>query len=199
MFHAFLEHVSGSPFTYPFLFLAAALDAVVPLVPSETMVITGGVVAADGGLILPVVILAAALGAFVGDNVSYWIGRKAGDWLQRRLLHGRRKRTVDRAERMLSERGGYLIVVARFIPGGRTAITLAAGLLAFPWRRFVAFDAVAGLIWATYAALLGYFGGKAFEERPLVGLVVALAVAFGVTALVETARWARNRRRAARA
>jgi membrane protein DedA with SNARE-associated domain len=105
---------------------------------------------------------------------------------------------MEWAERQLEERGGELIVVARFIPGGRTAVTLSAGGLAYPWRRFVVFDACASLIWALYAALLGYFGGRAFEDAPWKGLVIALALAFSVAGAVELTRWALKRRRAAK-
>ena len=90
-----------------------------------------------------------------------------------------------------------MIVVGRFIPGGRTAITLSAGTLGFPWRRFALFDAVASIIWATYAALLGYVGGRAFEHAPWKGLALALAVAFAVTGGIELVRWALRRRRPA--
>jgi len=198
VFQSLVDLVSGSPFTYGFLFLIAALDAVLPLVPSETAVITAGVVAAQGHLIVPVVILAAGLGAVAGDNVSYWIGRLAGDWLQRRFLTGERRKRIEWAERTLEKRGGYLIVIARFIPGGRTAVTLSAGLLEMPWRRFVAFDLLAGMLWACYATLIGYFGGKAFEDEPLRGLVLALVVAFAIAGGVELFRWLRRRRKVVR-
>ena len=71
-------------------------------------------------------------------------------------------------------------------------------MLEMPWRKFIPFDLAAGLIWASYAALVGYFGGKAFEEEPWKGLVLALAVAFGIAAAVEGARWYRRRRQLAR-
>ena len=193
MFQSLVDLVSGSPFTYGFLFLIALLDAVFPLVPSETAVITAGVIAAHGDLIVPVVIVAAALGAIVGDNASYWVGRLASRWVERRLFAGERRKRLEWAERTLNERGGYLIVIARFIPGGRTVVTLAAGILDMPWRRFIAFDVTAGVLWASYATLVGYFGGKAFEEQPLKGLLIALAVAFAIAAAVETARWLRKR------
>jgi membrane-associated protein len=185
--------VSGSPWTYAFLFAVSALDAVLPIVPSETSVIAAGVLASSGDLILVFVILLAALGAMVGDNTSYWIGRKAGRRLLRRFGEKHEERLAW-AEKNLAERGGYLIVVGRFIPGGRTAVTLGAGTLEFPWRRFVFLDAVAAAIWASYAALLGYFGGKTFEENPLKGFVLAFAVALAITAAVETVRWLRKRR-----
>ena len=76
---------------------------------------------------------------------------------------------MDWAHRQVEERGGYLIIIGRFIPGGRIVVTLSCGMLEMPWRRFIAFDVVAGLVWATYAAMLGYVGGRTFEESPLKG------------------------------
>ena len=110
---------------------------------------------------------------------------------------GKAQKTLDWAERQLTQRGGELILVARFVPGGRTAVTLAAGTLAFPWRRFAVFDAIAALIWALYASLLGYFGGRAFENEAWKGLVLAFGLAFAVTGGVEVVRWYLRRRRTA--
>jgi membrane protein DedA with SNARE-associated domain len=197
VFQSLVNHVSGSDWTYVFIFGIAALDAVFPLVPSETSVITAGVLAASGDLVLPLIILAAALGAFLGDMTSFTVGRFGGHWVQRKLFAGERRKRLDWAERMLQQRGGYLIVIARFIPGGRTAVTLTAGMLEMPWRKFIPFDLAAGFIWGIYAALVGYFGGKAFEQQPWKGLVLALAVAFGIAGAVEAARWYRRRQQPA--
>jgi membrane protein DedA with SNARE-associated domain len=62
-----------------------------------------------------------------------------------------------------------------------------------PWRRFIVFDVIAGVVWASYAALLGYFGGKAFEHQPWKGLLLAFGIALAVTAVVEGVRWLRRR------
>ncbi len=194
MFEELTDWVSGSPWTYGALFLLAALDVLIPVLPSEASVITAGVLAAGGDLILPLVIVVSALGAITGDNASYWIGRTAGHRLIQRFFRGEGHKRLAWAERTLRERGGYLIVIGRFIPGGRTAVTLAAGTLEMPWRRFLAFDVAAGIVWASYAALLGYFGGRTFKEEPWKGLLLAFAIAFGVAAAVETVRWARKRR-----
>ena len=194
MLETFTDFVSGSPWTYAFLFAVAAVDAFFPLVPSETSVIAAGVLAASGDLVLVLVIALAAAGAIVGDNISYWIGRTVGHRVAARFFSGARHKRLEQAERGLAERGGYLILVARFIPGGRTAVTLAAGTLEFPWRRFLAYDVAAGVIWASYAALLGYFGGRTFEESPLKGLAVAFGIAVAVAAVVELVRWLRKRR-----
>ena len=185
-----LDYVSGSPWTYAVLFAVAFLDAMLPIVPSETAVITAGVVAAQGDLHIPIVLVSAALGAFAGDNVTYLIGRQFGNRAARRLLRGEKgRRALKWAERTLDRRGGLLIVVARFIPGGRIATMLAAGTVEYPWRRrFLPFDALAAVLWACYAGLLGYFGGKAFENSTWKALLVAFAIAGGVALLVELVR-----------
>jgi membrane-associated protein len=192
------DYVSGSPWTYAFLFGVAALDVVFPLVPSETSVILAGVLASTGDLVLLAVILVAAGGAVLGDNTAYWIGRLVGERLVNRFFSGERRKRIDWAERQIAERGGYFIVVGRFIPGGRTAVTLACGFLEMRWRRFIAFDVAAGLMWASYAALLGYFGGKAFEEQPWKGFIVAFVVALAITGAIELYRWVKKRRELAR-
>ena len=193
MFQSLTDYVSGSPWTYAFLFGVAALDVVFPLVPSETSVILAGVLASTGDLILFAVILVAAGGAVLGDNTAYWIGRLAGERLVNRFFRGERRKRIDWGEKQIAERGGYFIVVGRFIPGGRTAVTLACGFLEMRWRRFIAFDVAAGLMWASYAALLGYFGGKAFEEQPWKGFIVAFVVALAITGAIEAFRWMRKR------
>jgi membrane-associated protein len=193
LFQSLTDYVSGSPWTYAFLFGVAALDVVVPLVPSETSVILAGVIASTGDLVLFAVILVAAGGAILGDNTAYVIGRTVGHRLVNRFFSGERRKRIDWAEQQIEERGGYLILVGRFIPGGRTAVTLACGLLEMRWRRFISFDVAAGLMWASYAALLGYFGGKAFEEQPWKGFVVAFVVALGITGAIELYRWLRKR------
>ena len=88
---------------------------------------------------------------------------------------------------------GYLILIGRFIPGGRTVVTLTCGLLEMAWHRFIRFDVVAGFLWASYAALLGYFGGRAFEEQPWKGFLLAFAIALLITGGVELYRWLKRR------
>ena len=199
MFNHFTQLVSdASGWAYVIVFALAFLDAIVPVVPSETAVITAGVVAAGGDLSLMLVIPAAAAGAFLGDNTAYLIGRRFGERVVRRFFSGEKaQRRLEWAGDQLRERGGELIAIGRFIPGGRTAVTLSAGLLRFRWRRFVVFDALAALAWALYASLLGYFGGKTFEHAAWKGLLLALGIAFGVTAGIELTRWVLKRRRVA--
>ena len=193
MFQSFVDAVSNSAWTYGIVFGVSALDAFFPVVPSEATVITAAVLAADGGLRLELIIPAAAVGAICGDNVSYWVGRLLGERIAEKLFVGTRRKHLDRAHRLLEERGGYLIIIGRFIPGGRTAVTFAAGSLDWPWPRFIAFDVAAGLIWASYASLLGYLGGKTFENSTWKGLLLAFAGAALVTGTIEAVRWYRKR------
>ncbi len=199
MFNAIVDAVSGSNWSYLIVFGVALLDAFFPIVPSEATAIAAGVVAGAGDLRVELLIPAAALGAIVGDNISYAGGHFLGERLTNRFFSGEKsKKRLAWAERMLAERGGYLIVVARFIPGGRTVTTFTAGLVkTFRWRRFIVFDVIAGVIWGSYTVLLGYFGGKTFEEEPWKGLLLAFGIAVAVTAAVEIYRHLRARRAAA--
>ena len=199
MFNAIVDAVSGSNWSYLIVFGVALLDAFFPVVPSEATAIAAGVVAGAGDLRVELLIPAAALGAIVGDNISYAGGHFLGERITNRFFSGEKsKKRLAWAERMLAERGGYLIVVARFIPGGRTVTTFTAGLVkTFRWRRFIVFDVIAGVIWGSYTVLLGYFGGKTFEEEPWKGLLLAFGIAVAVTAAVEVYRHLRARRAAA--
>ena len=193
MFESLTEYVSGLPWTYVFLFVIAALDVIIPLVPSETSVILAGVLASTGDLELVLVILFAAGGAILGDNIAYWIGEEGRTPHRRPWLQGRAPQTgglgAQTGARSAAE---YLIIIGRFIPeAGRLSRSRWDALM--PWRRFIAFDVVAGLVWGTYAAMLGYVGGRTFEENPLKGFLLAFVVALGIAGVIEAYR--RNNRR----
>jgi membrane-associated protein len=189
MVESLAEAVSSSPWTYAILLAFAAVDVLVPLVPSETAAIAAGVLAAAGDLNIFLVVASAAGGAFLGDASSYVMGRTAGTAAVRRLYGtagglGR----LTWAGRVLERRGWYLIVVARFVPGGRTAVTLTAGLTRMRERTFVAAAAAAAVLWASFAGSIGYLGGSAFEQDPWRGLVAATALAAGLVLGIEGAR-----------
>jgi membrane-associated protein len=184
MLESLVELVSGSPWTYALVLAVAALDAVVPLVPSEATAIAAGVVAGAGELSLALVVAAAAAGAFAGDSSAYGLGRALGPRATRRLP----ERRVEWAERKLRLHAALLILVARFVPGGRTVTMTSAGAVRLPWLRFERLALLAALLWASYAALLGYAGGRAFEDDPLKALLVGFGIAAAIVVAVEAGR-----------
>ncbi len=187
----------SSNWWFPFVIFGIAwLDSVIPVVPSETTVIAGGVAAGAGDQRLALVILAGAVGAFVGDNIAYMIGRKfeprVRRWAERKPS---RLARMDGAAAQIHKRGGPLLITARFIPGGRTILTISSGLTEQPWRWFASWIAVASVIWATYAAGLGYAFGQAFEDDHTLAFLLAFGAALTITVAIEVIRWARERRK----
>ncbi|RBQ15205.1 DedA family protein [Spongiactinospora rosea] len=194
-----LHQVMTSPWVYVALFAVAMIDGFFPAVPSETAIITAGVFAVAGEPNVFGVAVAAMLGAFAGDHISYFIGRTGGARLRARLRPGTaRAKAFDWAERALAERGGLVLVVARYIPGGRTATTISMGTVGYPLRSFSFFDSLAAGSWAIYSVLIGYLGGMAFENDPFKGLLLGLGIALSITVVVEVTRYVRKRKNTAK-
>jgi membrane protein DedA with SNARE-associated domain len=190
-----LDEFSSNWWFLLIIFAVALLDSVLPIVPGETTVIAGGVAAGAGNQTLALVILAGALGAFLGDNLAYAIGDRfeprVRAWAARKPNRNAR---LDAAGAQIKKRGGLLLITARFIPGGRTVLTLSSGITQQPRAWFAAWVAVAATIWATYAAGLGYLFGQAFEDNHTAAFWLAFGTALAITLLVELIRWARERR-----
>ncbi len=192
----FAHELMSSWWIYLALWGFAALDGFFPAIPSETLVVTAGVFAAAGEPNLYAVIVVSAVGAFMGDHVSYALGRGAGGRALDRMKPGtRRSSAVLWARQALAERGGLVLIVARYVPGGRTAVTLTMGSVRYPLRQFSAFAALAAVSWGVYCSLVGYIGGKAFEDNPLKGVVLGIGLALAVTLVVEIVRHRLKKRR----
>jgi membrane-associated protein len=187
----------SAPLSYVVAFLLPALDAVLPVVPSETAVIALGVTTAGSAdPRIAILVTLAAAGAFAGDNLGYFIGSRFGHLAERRFFSGEagaRRRT--RIQQSLDRFGARLILVCRFIPGGRTGVTVTCGLVGYRRESFVTATAFAAVIWAAYAFFLGRLGGEAFADRPWVGLLLALGATLVVSGVVEGTRWILSRRR----
>jgi membrane-associated protein len=190
IFNSLLNSVSGSPWTYLLVVGVCAGDAVLPLFPSETVVITASVLAANGRLNIGLVVAAAALGAMLGDNTAYGLGRSGLRRVTDRLLGSdANQRRLRWAQTQIQQNGSWIIIVARFIPGGRTATTYIAGTLDMPWkRRFLPADTAAAIIWALFSSALGYFGGSAFEHNLWVPIVIATGASLLVAGTGELVR-----------
>ncbi|MEU1393976.1 MULTISPECIES: DedA family protein [unclassified Nonomuraea] len=183
-----------SPWLYLVLFLCAALDGFLPLLPSEGVLLLSGAFAATGRPHVVLVALVAAAGAFVGDHICYLIGRRLGPPVLRRLRPETKRHTaVTWLSGLLDRRGGVIVVIGRFLPGLRSITTLTAGMTGYPWRAFAPFDAIGALIWGVAGACLGYFTGAAFQDSPARGLVVSLVLVAVVITLGEIGRLVRRR------
>ena len=183
--------------SYLIALVIPALDAIFPVLPSETAIITLGVTTAGStDPRIALLVACAAIGAFLGDNLCYLLGRRFGPAIERRFFATPKgARTREWAERSLDRYGTQLIIVCRFIPGGRTAVTLTCGLVGYQRRRFVAATAVAAVIWALYAFLIGRIGGRAFEHNIWAGLAVAFGASIAISAVIELIRRLRGRAR----
>ncbi|MEY2400975.1 MAG: rane-associated protein [Ilumatobacteraceae bacterium] len=192
-----LDRISGHQWFLLIIFAIAFLDSVIPVVPSETCVIIGGVAASQGTQNIYAVIAAGAIGAFLGDNTAYLIGRRASGWFHRRAE--RKPKFANKlawAQMQILERGGLLLITARFIPGGRTILTLSCGITRQNRFWFIRWVAIATIIWATYAAMLGRIGGEAFEDSHTKAFLFAFGLAIGTNIVIEIVRHQRKKRRA---
>jgi membrane-associated protein len=192
-----ITDVSRSPWFFLVVYVIALLDSVIPIVPSEFTVIAGGVAAGDGVLIddrrslsLVLLIVFGSAGAFTGDSLAYWIGRRSDAFARRWVFRGEKgeARLVATGEQ-IRKRGGMLLITARFIPGGRTAMTISCGLTKQPFLEwFARWDLLATTLWASYAAIIGFAFSNLVENQST-ALWLAFGFALGITLLIEAARW----------
>jgi membrane-associated protein len=177
----------ASPWLYPLLTGMTAADGVLPMIPSEAVVLASGVFAHSGAPNVLLVIAFVALGIFAGDHVAYALSRSV---LGPRLIHRSKRltRAVGVAASQLDRRGSLLIVTSRFVPGGRVTLNAACGTTQLPLARFSPASAVAALAWAAYTVGLGYLGGAAFVAHPVLGLLTGLVLSFALGAGIELVR-----------
>lgn len=194
-FTDWIDEISSNWWFLGIIFLVAFFDSFIPIVPSETTVIVGGVAAGQGNQVLALVIVFGAFGAFCGDNVAYEIGHRFKHRVRRFAEKRDRADRLDGAARQIRKRGGLLLITARFIPGGRTVLTISSGITDQPRRWFAFWVAIAGVVWATYAATLGYLFGQAFEDDHALAFWLAFGTALSITAVIELIRWARDKRK----
>jgi membrane-associated protein len=190
VFSSIANAVSGSPWTYVLLLAIVAGDAVFPVLPSETVIIAAAVLAAQGHLNIALVIIAAFVGALLGDNAAYGIGHSGLRRVADRLLRSEKNRhRLEWGRSQLEHHGVWIIIVARFIPGGRTATTYVAGTVGMPWkRRFLPADAIAAALWSLYASALGYIGGASFENNLWLPMLIGAAASLLVGGIGELVR-----------
>jgi membrane-associated protein len=162
-------------------FVVLFVVAVVPLAPTEAVLIGYGVLAASGELSLTAVIAVATVGCALSDLVNFAIGRGVGMRALTRV--GQRpgpRAVIAWTAAKLATRGESILVAVRFVPGGGLVGAVLAGSLRWPVRRFAPVALVGSALWSAYTATLGYVGGQVITDP-----VVATLLSFGVATLVS--------------
>jgi membrane protein DedA with SNARE-associated domain len=168
----------------PLLFAAVLIESFGVPLPGETALIAFGVLASQGQYGIGWVIVVAAAGAIVGDNLGYWlIGRLGGRALFQRWgwLEKYSQRVLPPAEALVARHGGKIVFFGRFVSILRYTVAWVAGLARMDWWRFLLWNAAGGIAWATGVALIAYYLGHAASDAiQRYGLYAALAVGGGV-------------------
>lgn len=185
----------ASPWLYLVLFAVTVIDGFFPPVPSETVLVAAAAVAAstgEGNLLLLGAI--AAVGAAIGDNIAFAIGRGLGTtrfaWMRRPRVAA----AFAHAQRALDRRSATLILGARYIPVGRVAVNMSAGALGFPWRRFAPLSLVAGVSWSVFSLAIGLLAGAWIKDQPLLSAAIGIVVALVIGFVIDRIAAARRRR-----
>lgn len=134
------------------------------ILPGETAVVLGGVIASQGRVSLPVMIAVVAAGAVLGDSLSYEIGRRFGPGLLSRPWLRRRERTVQSVERLITRWGAWIVVTGRVTPYMRPVVPALAGVAGMRYRIFLLANAAGGVAWAAAFSALGYVLGNAYTK-----------------------------------
>ncbi|HVC88064.1 MAG TPA: DedA family protein [Gaiellaceae bacterium] len=177
------------------LFVLVAIESAGVPLPGETALITAAVLARPEHhqYSLVWVIVVGATAAIVGDNVGYWLGRVGGRKLINRFAFISRhaNKVLPPSERFFDRHGAKTVFFARFIALLRVTSAWLAGISRMPWWRFLAWNALGGIVWATGVSLLAYWAGKAVAEAVgkygLYAVVVLLAL--GVLGFVSLRMW----------
>jgi len=185
----YLLPLISSPWLYAIIFVLVAVDGFVPVAMSEAVIIGLGAISATGSPDLAVLAAAAVAGGVAGDRISYYVGGKASA----RIKNGKLAAAKVRAEQALLRQGGSAIVIGRFIPYGRTAVTLTAGSVRLPMSPFYLGSVASNVLWAGYSIGLGRLGGVAFADSPVMAAAFGIALGFLLAGLHSAAKRLRPR------
>lgn len=188
MLEQFSLFVDGMPILAVYALIGALVFAEAALFfgfvfPGETAIIVGGVLAAQGKLSLPVLLVLAVVAAIVGDSVGYEIGRKYGPRLLETRPMRRHQLKVGKAQGLIRRRGAFAVFIGRFTALLRALMPALAGSARLPYPKFLLFNALGGIVWVVGFTLGGYFAGTAFEHA---AQWLGRGLAIGVAAFVVT-------------
>ncbi|MFJ6214744.1 DedA family protein [Streptomyces sp. NPDC092296] len=193
-----LNSLAGAP-AYGAVAVLVFCEVAVPfgfLLPGETSVVLGGVLAHRERVSVAAVAAVAVAAAIAGDSTGYLIGRLTGNRLTAGKPTGRGADRLRRAGELMDRHGPAAVFFGRFIPFVRSAMPLTAGATRMPYPRFLLFDALAALLWGTGSACVGYAVGAAWPRfaHALGGSLLLLVVVVLVT-VAAVRLWQRHRSR----
>ena len=167
----------GSSLGYPVVFGGVLLGSVVPVVPTGAVVGAAAALAVSTGqLDLVLVLLLSTLGAWAGDVVTFAVCRSGGPAAVRWVARGQHADRIEEVREQFRRHGWLIVVAGRLLPAGRIPVLLAAGALAYPWRRLLPASLLAATLWAVAYALIGVASGGVFDNPLLATLVATLLV-----------------------
>jgi membrane protein DedA with SNARE-associated domain len=134
------------------------------LLPGEIAVLLGGVLASQGRVSLPIMLAVAAVSAIAGDSAGYEIGRQWGPRLIKSRIGRRNAATIQDAHAYMVRRGGLMVFLGRWTSVLRAIVPGVAGMSRMPYRRFLAFNVIGGVAWATAFTLAGYVAGESYAR-----------------------------------
>jgi len=165
--------------------------------PGDSLLVTAGLFAAKGDLKVWALLIFVSLCAILGDQVGYWIGRKAGNALYDRPNSRLFKRKhLERAHQFYEKYGAKTIVLARFVPIVRTFAPAVAGAAEMNYRTFVTYNIFGGVLWVWSMVLLGFFLGRTIPNLDRhIHLVIVVVVFLSILpAIIEVWREKRHGR-----
>ncbi len=186
--------VSASPLTN-LLITGLTIADIIGVVPAETVIVSATVLALQGPLLIIGIAATAIVGAVIGDNILYHLGRGWGGRLVGKLFRSQRsRRRLDWAERRMFRHRNGVIIAGRMVPGGRTAVMFAAGMLEVSWRRFIVPEVISVLLWTSYWVGATMLFGPQFSGRQWLVIVISLGIAAVFGGIAEVIRRVTDRR-----
>ncbi len=165
-------------------------DAICPVLPGETTLNAATILAANGELALPLVMLSGAIGAIGGDSTLYWISRTARGRVRDWLDHASAGKTGTSVVTMLHRHGSTFIVVGRYVPGLRFALNVAlGGVVRMPYPKFLLWSSISGVLWSVWTCLSAYLISSALDGYPILSLVISTVAG---TVVLGSLVWVRN-------
>ena len=180
---------------YSVLFGGVLLGSIVPVVPTGAVVGAAAAFAMTSDAFgLPIVLVLATAAALLGDLITFAVCRFGGPAAVRWVARGQHAERIEEVREQFRRHGWQIIVVGRLLPAGRIPVLVAAGALAYPWRRLIPASTLGCLVWALAYALLGVVSGGIFDS-PLVATLLATLLILVVSALLNLVAARRRRSR----